>query len=161
MLFTYDHATGSADRVEMLRDWPPGFFTLGRPASPEREFGSIEELPTPAGVRVRIVARRGPMLLLVALIGTALAMVTVRRSLQPITRLSAEAAKIAPGHHMRLDSTGVPEELLPLVTAVNRLLDRLQEAFAQQRRFNAVAAHELRTPLAALRARMDALPGDW
>lgn len=180
VVFAYDHASGDPDSVEVLRDWPPGFFTLGRPAAAEHEFGFIEELPTPAGVPVRIVARRGPpelrdyaywiatefavelgpMLFVVAVVGTTLAIVTVRSGLAPLARISAQAARIEPGSEARLETDEVPEELLPLVGAVNRLLDRLQEALAQQRSFTAVAAHELRTPLAALRARIDALPGD-
>lgn len=180
VVFSYDHALGSPESVEAIREWPPGFFTLGPPTSPEREFGFIEELPTPAGVPVRIVARRGPpelrdygywiatefaielgpMLFMVAVVGTTLAIVTVRRGLAPLARVSAQAARIEPGSDLRLETREVPEELLPLVEAVNRLLDRLQDALAQQRSFTAVAAHELRTPLAALRARMDALPVD-
>lgn len=180
VLFTWDHVTGSPDSVEAIRDWPPGIFTLGPPASPEHEFGFIEELPTPAGVPVRIVARRGPpelrdygywiateftlelgpMLFMVAVVGTTLAIVTVRSGLAPLARVSAQAARIEPGSNLRLETREVPEELLPLVEAVNRLLDRLQDALAQQRSFTAVAAHELRTPLAALRARIDALPVD-
>lgn len=45
---------------------------------------------------------------------------------------------------------GVPAELLPFVRAINRLLARVQQAMAAQQRFIADAAHELRTPLAAL-----------
>ena len=45
---------------------------------------------------------------------------------------------------------GVPTEIRPLVSAMNALTDRLQHALEQQKRFVADAAHELRTPLAAL-----------
>lgn len=180
VVFARDHAIGDPDSVEAIRDRPPGVFTLGHPASPGHEFGFIEELPTPAGVPVRIVARRGPpelrdyaywmttgftlelgpMLFMVAVVGTTLAIVTVRNGLAPLARVSAQAAKIEPGSSVRLETREVPEELLPPVEAVNRLLDRLQDALARQRSFTALAAHELGTPLAALRARIDALPAD-
>lgn len=52
---------------------------------------------------------------------------------------------------------GVPMEVLPLVEAMNSLAVRLQEAVVQQQRFVSDAAHELRTPLAALQVQIDNL----
>ena len=52
---------------------------------------------------------------------------------------------------------GIPAETMPLVEAVNAALARLDAGAARQRRFAANAAHELRTPVAILRTRIDAL----
>jgi signal transduction histidine kinase len=53
---------------------------------------------------------------------------------------------------MRLTEDGLPRDVHALVSAVNRGLDRLETAFDAQRRFIADAAHELRTPVAVLKA---------
>jgi DNA-binding response OmpR family regulator/signal transduction histidine kinase len=92
-------------------------------------------------------------------VGTLIiAPLTVRRGLAPLRALSAQAGQIEPrASSGRLGAEGVPAEILPLVRAVNLALQRLDEGFQLQRRFTANAAHELRTPLALLRARIDGL----
>lgn len=83
----------------------------------------------------------------------------VRRALKPITTASQRARKIQPGSMgLRLPETGLPDEVLPLVVAVNQALERFERGFQMQRDFTADAAHELRTPLAVLMAMIDVLP---
>ncbi len=82
-----------------------------------------------------------------------------RRAVRPLLRASDQAAHISPTRiDVRLPVEGIPKEIQPLVTAVNQALDRLEHGFRRQHEFTADAAHELRTPLAILRTRIDTLP---
>ena len=81
---------------------------------------------------------------------------TVRRGLRPLVALSRLAGAINPGSsNIRLPQAGVPQEISPLVAAVNSALDRLDDGMQQQREFTANAAHQLRTPLTVLAANID------
>jgi signal transduction histidine kinase len=81
----------------------------------------------------------------------------VRGVLAPIRRVADAAGAV--GHAnlaARLPEGGVPAEMLPLVRAFNGVLVRLQQVFDAQQRFFADAAHELKTPLALVRSRLEA-----
>jgi signal transduction histidine kinase len=82
----------------------------------------------------------------------------VRRALKPLERISRMAEAIDPAKaDIRLPTTNIPEEIMPLVKAMNVALDRLNEGLQRQREFNANAAHQLRTPLAVLSANIEAM----
>jgi signal transduction histidine kinase len=78
------------------------------------------------------------------------------RSLRPLRLITATARRISEDNlHERLALTGPADELKDLADTFDALLERLEAAFAAQRRFVANASHELRTPLATMRASLD------
>lgn len=88
----------------------------------------------------------------------AIDIVIFRRAVAPLHRASEEAKSIGPARtDIRLPTWQIPSEILPLVTAVNQALERLENGFRLQRQFTADAAHQLRTPLAILRTRLETL----
>ncbi len=82
-----------------------------------------------------------------------------RRALSPLLKASEMAEKIGPERtDVRLPLEAMPREIKPLVHTINQALDRLEQGFHVQRDFTADAAHELRTPLSILQARIDTIP---
>ena len=81
----------------------------------------------------------------------------VSRSLAPLQRLAVEVRARDSGSLQALPVAGLPEEVLPLVQSLNALLDRLGSALAAQRHFVGDAAHELRSPLTALKLQVQVM----
>lgn len=88
--------------------------------------------------------------------------VTLRYTLRPLQQLSDSASAISTrALHARLDTTTAPTEIAPLVDSFNRVLGRLELGFRTQQEFLGTAAHELKTPLALIRAEIEFMePGD-
>ncbi|WP_455280700.1 ATP-binding protein [Cupriavidus necator] len=79
----------------------------------------------------------------------------MRRALAPVRALSADIEGRTPDDRRPLSLGAVPGELVPLVHAMNRLLARVSDSIEHERRLTADAAHEMRTPLAALKAQWE------
>ncbi|MBU9399724.1 sensor histidine kinase [Burkholderia multivorans] len=76
----------------------------------------------------------------------------VGRGLRPLNRLSATVAARSEDDPTPLDTGGMPSELAPLVESINQYIGRTQRMQVARRRFFADAAHQLKTPLAAVQA---------
>ena len=91
-----------------------------------------------------------------AVVSVVLGWVIAGRVLRPLRAMTAATRRIsADSLHERLAMPGPADELTDLADTIDGLLERLEGAFAAQRRFIANASHELRTPLATMRASLD------
>jgi len=152
--------------LPMINQTVLGYANLTLQGQPWRAYGlqtaaGVIQIAQPVSVRQRLASAAAlrivvPLILLLPVLIVFVAWI-VGHGLLPLRRLTAEvqrrdALSLAP-----LVSDGLPGEIEPLVAELNRLLDRLREAFAAQRHFIADAAHELRSPLTALRLQMQLL----
>lgn len=78
----------------------------------------------------------------------------VRRGLRPIDNLTNEVTHRSPTTLTPIEEQQIPDEIHPLVSSLNGLLQRLEEALDNERRFTANAAHELQTPLTAIKTEL-------
>jgi signal transduction histidine kinase len=92
-----------------------------------------------------------PLCAALALLTLLIALVT-ERAFRPVRRIAADLAGRGAGDLSAVNTAEMPVETHALGVALNGLLARHAEVLARERRFTADAAHELRTPLAALRA---------
>jgi two-component system sensor histidine kinase QseC len=79
---------------------------------------------------------------------------SIKKGLVPLTNLGREITARKPDSLTLLDDKNVTPELRPIVLALNGLLRRMAQTLDNERRFNDNAAHELRTPLAAIQAHL-------
>lgn len=92
-----------------------------------------------------------PMLLGLPLIGLGTWLAT-RRGLAALDALAGQIASRQPAQLQAIEPASAPEEIRPMLEALNQLFARVEQTLESERRFTADAAHELRTPLAALQA---------
>jgi heavy metal sensor kinase len=136
---------GGKDRVRLLtlllvRDPQPRFIQVGV---------AFDDIDRALAGYLRVLAVMVPLGLALAATGGVL---LARSALKPVETMSLTARRItAEDLARRVPLRGTGDELDHLAATLNGMLGRLEDAFAQTRRFAANAAHELRTPLTALR----------
>jgi two-component system sensor histidine kinase QseC len=141
----------------------PGFHTVQRGGTPWRVFvtrGATADVTVIVGERVSargeiLSGMLGPLLGLGAAalaLMLLLAVAVLRWGLAPLNRLRERLAHREAGLLDPLPGDGLPTELAPLVDTLNALFQRLDALLQGERRLTADAAHELRTPIAAIRA---------
>lgn len=140
------------ERVRVAYTWVP---IPGDPAHPGVLVQSAETLRKRSRLTTEIV--KGVILpqfiilpLAVLLVWSALA-----RGLSPLNRLQLRIRRRDSSDLSPIDETEAPEEVAPLVRAINDLLARLDQSMAAQKHFLADAAHQLKTPLAGLRTQAE------
>lgn len=123
--------------------------------------GRVIQVAQPLATRKRLAAEAAlrsivPLLVLVPLLA-AMAWWLSAMALSPLNRVAAEV-KARDGRLLEpLVDVGLPDEVSPLVAALNGLLERLRQTLDTQRAFLSDAAHELRSPLTALKLQIESL----
>lgn len=79
----------------------------------------------------------------------------LRQAITPVTDIATVISRRDPDDLSPVAGTALPNELQPLVTSLNSYIGRVDDLRQAERQFIANAAHELRTPLAVIRARLD------
>lgn len=157
-----------APAYPMAPDFADGFANATVAGVPWRVFAVSDAdqrvqvqvgVPTSA-IRAELRRWLGPTLLtaLLLLFGIGVAIwLVIHWSLRPVLRVSQSLATRAPLDLTPLSEHGLPNEFAPLVRSFNQLMARLAQALQHEREFIGEAAHELRTPLAALLAQAQVL----
>jgi len=112
------------------------------------------EVAEETGLRSEIASDVGTTLISPLLVGFAALMLLVNLivivGFRPLAKLADSIEHRDPKDNSPLDLRDTPEELLPVVQSLNSLLERMANTLAREQRFTDSAAHELRTPLAAM-----------
>ena len=152
--------------LPMINQTVLGYADLNLRGQPWRAYGlqtadGVIQIAQPVQVRealARAAAERVviPLTLLLPIMIAAVAWI-VRRGLTPLRFVAAEVQRRDARSLAPLGVDHLPREIEPLVSELNRLLERLQQSFSAQRAFISDAAHELRSPLTALRLQLQLL----
>jgi two-component system, OmpR family, sensor kinase len=158
------------DGVQVFRSQPPrdvppparaapGFTTVAAAGGAWRVYsvlahGQMIQVGQPLAVRDALATsmawRTVLPLVVIAPLLAIFVWLAIARALRPLAQLTGAVGSRSADELSPLPERGWPQEVAPLVAALNALLDKLHGALSAQRAFVADAAHELRTPLAAL-----------
>nr|BFE85059.1 hypothetical protein GCM10020093_076600 [Planobispora longispora] len=153
-----------AERVILAEQWTPGDAHVTATTTTEtvqgpmvvRARASLEPARAALETLKSVLVPGIPALLLLV---AALTWLAVGRALRPVSAIRSEMADItASDLHRRVPVPRARDEIARLAETMNRTLDRLELAVDRHRRFVADAAHELRSPLAILRTRLELAP---
>jgi two-component system OmpR family sensor kinase len=142
--FSLLQANGTTYRVFSMRSRTQ-IIRVAQDMAVRREMASTLALKTVAPIAVM-----APLLMLIA-------WWVVSASLSPVSRVRRQVATRQADDLTEVSETGLPEEIRPLVRELNLLFSRVRQAFDAQKSFVGDAAHELRSPLAALRLQAQGL----
>lgn len=132
------------------------FFSMDS-IDPDTAALSLAERMTITRLAREVVENYQLMMLWVFLMMSGI-LATLHLCLWPLRKISDRAADIGPATiGQRLPLRSAPREIAPLVRAFNGALERLEAGLRAQQEFSANAAHELRTPLATLRAQVESV----
>jgi two-component system OmpR family sensor kinase len=142
--FSTMHANGGTYRVFSMHT-PSQVIQIAQDFEARRRLAGTLALRTMAPI-----ALMAPLLMLVV-------WWVVNSSLAPVQRVQRQLAQRHADDLQDVGEAGVPDEVRPLVSELNLLLRRVRHAFEAQRSFVADAAHELRSPLTALKLQVEGL----
>jgi signal transduction histidine kinase len=102
-----------------------------------------------------ILGHSYPLIGLTLALVLAAAILAARRSLGPLTRVLDQLSRISPSATgQQIEPDAAPHEIRPLINATNRMVTRMEEGYQTQRDFAGNVAHEIRTPIAVLKSRL-------
>lgn len=155
---------GGEQPVRLPRDTPDGFSTQVVNEERWRVYAttgpdwaihvSQRETSRKRIAKDAAIASAAPALVMIPLAWLAI-VVTVRRMFRRVGELGERAAQLDLGRLDSLPTDKVPREILPLVTSINAMIERLSQSVQAEKMFIADAAHELRSPLTALQIQAD------
>jgi signal transduction histidine kinase len=147
-----DLQPGAAKRIEIEGE---DYVISSTQRGTARFIAAVPAADADAGVRTLLDA-----MLVVCLVGlipaTGAAWLVTRRALAPLSRIAQRASRVTGGDlSVRMGPVPSRDEIADVADAIDAMLDRLEGAFAAQRRFVHDASHELRTPLTIARGHLE------